>query len=97
MLAHSMTNIQKYPEKDKNGMTEQQLLLGLVEMYKAQIAVAQAMSYAISQFNKADDEFAWYALFSWCRYRDIREKQWAKFKDDYFDAMNLKEGIGYDY
>jgi hypothetical protein len=78
-------------------MTDQQMLGLLVEMYKAQIAVAQAMMYAISKFNYRDDEWVWYALFSWCMYKDIRDDQWAKFKHHYLDAMLLKEGVSYDY
>jgi len=78
-------------------MTEQQMLGLLVEMYKAQIAVAQAMMYAISKFNYRDDEWVWYALFSWCMYKDVRDAQWAKFMQHYPDAMALKEGVSYDY
>jgi hypothetical protein len=78
-------------------MTDQQMLVILVDLYKAQIAVAHAMMYAMSQFNKKDDEWVWYALFSWCMYKDIRDDQWAKFKHHYRDAMLLKEGVSYDY
>jgi len=77
-------------------MTDQQMLGLLVDMYKAQIAVTQAMMYAISTFNKKDDEWVWYALFSWCSYKDIRDDQWEKFKHHYPDAMALKEGRSFD-
>jgi hypothetical protein len=96
MLAHSMTNIQKYPKKDKSDMTEQQMLAVLINMYQSQVAVAQAMMYAISKFNQKDDELAWYALFSWCSYKDIRDAHWARFKHHYPDAMALKEGRSFD-
>jgi len=77
-------------------MTDQQMLAVLINMYQSQIAVAQAMMYAISKFNQKDDEWAWYALFSWCRYKDIRDAHWARFKHHYPDAMSLKEGVSYD-
>ena len=78
-------------------MTDRQMLGLLVDFYRAQIAVAQAMMYAISKFNQKDDEWAWYALFSWCMYKDIRDAQWARFKHHYPDAMALKEGVSYGY
>ena len=78
-------------------MTDQQMLAVLINMYQSQIAVAQAMMYAISTFNKADDEWAWYALLSWCRYKDIRDAHWAEFKHHYPEAMSLKEGVSYGY
>jgi hypothetical protein len=77
-------------------MTDQQMLVILVDLYKAQIAVAQAMVYAMSKFHYCDDEQAWYALFSWCMYKDIRDAQWARFKHHYPDAMSLKEGRSFD-
>ncbi len=77
-------------------MTDQQMLSVLISMYQSQIAVAQAMMYAISKFNYRDDEWAWYALFSWCRYKDIRDAHWARFKHHYPDAMSLKEGRSFD-
>ena len=77
-------------------MTDQQMLAVLINMYQSQIAVAQAMMYAISKFNYRDDEWAWYALLSWCRYKDIRDAHWAKFKHHYPDAMSLKEGRSFD-
>jgi hypothetical protein len=77
-------------------MTDQQMLVILVDLYKAQIAVAQAMMYAMSKFNQKDDEWAWYALFSWCMYKDIRDAHWARFRHHYPDAMALKEGRSFD-
>jgi hypothetical protein len=78
-------------------MTDQQMLAVLINMYQSQIAVAQAMMYAISKFNQKDDELAWYALFSWCRYKDIRDAHCARVSHYYLDAMALKEGVSYDY
>ena len=77
-------------------MTDQQMLSVLISMYQSQIAVAQAMMYAISKFNYRDDELAWYALFSWCRYKDIRDAHLARFKHHYPDAIALKEGVSYE-
>lgn len=73
-------------------MNDIRLLELLNDFYDEQKAVVCALIWAMEDFERGRMDTSWAYLFEWCENKDRRDELFFKFKNNYPQAVMLKEG-----
>jgi hypothetical protein len=80
------------PRHQRTNMTQKEILRRLLMFNLTQTDVTRNLYLAMQAFDDGLELHSWTLLIMWCIAKDEREEAWACLRNDYIDAIEIKEG-----